>query len=322
MRKARARRDQHECRDGCDRRSASGRSKKMRARGCGHRTFSRRSASAGRATNVAGEGTDVLHARLPKARAGVRLRVDVVIDQEIADASKSGLVRCWMQFLPELSRHADFDVTLHAVGAVTQTHRVAPHTRIIEHAPGAISTALLPRIGLEVPARTGLLPFHRGSRALRRPSSTCDTLLPFAWTSASRVAPRDSAASVAAHTRRCTPGCTHAQFARIAFATTPPRPGLGRARRLLAATPAERQQAWFVRRCAGSSSCRGRGTAHRRRRGAQSLRGVVSIHCYTDAARSRLATPAFGIPASRHRALCRSADAREDPQVIARPWRC
>ncbi len=211
---------------------------------------------AGRAANVAGEATNVLHDGRPDSRERAPLRVHVLIDQEIADASKSGLVRCWTKFLPELARHPDLDVVLHAVGDRFRSHAIGPRTRIVEHAPGVVSTEWLPRIGLDTPVRTGLLPFHRGlARALRDADliHTTDTLLPFACTGAFVASRRKIPLVTSLHTQVPLHAEIHARaFARRVFGGTPlrgplvERDGFARAVRRFA----ERQQAWFLRRCA------------------------------------------------------------------------
>lgn len=188
--------------------------------------------------------------------ASARLRVHVLIDQEISDASKSGLVRCWMQCLPELARHDELDVTLHGVGQVSRTHALARNARIVEHRTGVVSTALLRAIGLEAPVRTGLLPFHRGvARAIADADvlHTTYTMLPFALTAAWVAARRGIPLTSSLHTHVPLHAEVYAQdFARIVFGRTPLAPALvargGFARTIRRAI--ERETSWYLRRCA------------------------------------------------------------------------
>lgn len=188
----------------------------------------------------------------PSARP---LRVHVCVDQPLDDAPTSGLVGTWRRLWVEAAAHPDLDVTGHAPGRAARIERIAPNVRIVEHAPAAVSSALLARVGVPVPARVGFVPLHLG---LARAVAAADvihstyTLFSFAmtalWVSAARGVPLVSslqtqvpqqaeiyAAAIAERIARASPGALRGAVGRLP----------GAVRRALDA-----QARWYFGRCA------------------------------------------------------------------------
>lgn len=88
------------------------------------------------------------------------LRVHLCIDQTFAEKDTSGLVRTWACLLPEAARHPDLDVTAHFIGREGCTRALASNVELREHAAPPPTTEWVERLGLRVPIRAGLLPYH------------------------------------------------------------------------------------------------------------------------------------------------------------------
>lgn len=90
------------------------------------------------------------------------LRVHVCIDQELADAPQSGLLRTWVELWRAACHHPEFDITGHTLGSELRVDEWSPNVRVIQHPVPPVSTAVLNRLGLSTPATVGLWPKHRG----------------------------------------------------------------------------------------------------------------------------------------------------------------
>ncbi len=184
------------------------------------------------------------------------LRVHVCLDQPLADGATSGLVRTWLRFFEEAARHEDLDVTGHALAAGDdRTTVVAPNVRLREHARPRLTSELVNRLGIPVPATVGLFPYRRSlARELRGADviHTTYTLLSFAMTAL--VVSRRSGKPLTTSLQTEVPA--HAEiYARAAAERLLGRGLLRRPlvveRRLAAAVrrALEGQARWYFRRC-------------------------------------------------------------------------